>query len=174
MITRIRSRLSDRSGQSLVEFALVVPLVMLLILGIVDFGLAYNYKNDTTHLANEAARFAVVDACTPCGGQTIQQFVKSDADSADLENGTGQIQPPGVTIRLCFVQRPAGSPLLGTGPYGKVGDALEATATATYRFLPYLSLADASIVGRATQRVEVPYGTNGKYTVDASCPALVP
>ena len=38
----------DESGQALVEFALVLPLLLLLVLGMVDFGKAYNYWNDVT------------------------------------------------------------------------------------------------------------------------------
>ena len=60
----------DESGQALVEFALVLPLLLLLVLGMVDFGKAYNYWNDATHLTAEAARFAAVnrkpDPADPC------------------------------------------------------------------------------------------------------------
>jgi len=177
MIARIRTRLTNRAGQALVEFALVLPLVLLLILGAVDFGLAYNYKNDETHLANEAARFAVVNSCSPCGGQPIETFVQSDADSADLRNGGGQILPPGVQISFCFEQ-PVSSPAPG-----QIGDALRATATATYRFLPYVvSLVGlpttVTIVGTATQRIEQPYDSavpaNNAYGRSVVPPACLP
>ncbi len=174
MIARIRTRLTNRSGQSLVEFALVLPLLLILILGIVDFGLAYNYKNDETHLANEAARFAVVNTCSPCGpGQKIEDFVKSDADSGDLRNGGGQIASPGVQVTFCFEARQPGSPV--TGPLGQVDDALRATVTADYKYLPFLVGAvglptTITITSKATQRVEVPYinpnGSPSKYTAD--------
>ncbi len=176
MIARIRTRLTNRSGQSLVEFALVLPLLLILILGIVDFGLAYNYKNDETHLANEAARFAVVNTCSPCGGQSIEAFIKSDADSSDLRNGGGQIQSPGVQISFCFEQ-PVSS------PPGQVNSALRATVTATYGFLPYLVSkvglpTTVTIVGTATQRIEQAYNSavpaNNAYGRSGIPPACLP
>jgi Flp pilus assembly protein TadG len=159
----LRQRLLDRSGQSALEFALVVPFVLLLLLGLVDFGQAYNYKNDVTSLANEAARFASVNSCTPCGSKSIEAYVKSNAESRDLQNGGGQIAEPGVQISICFVS--------GTG---QINDALRATATATFNFLPSLlnvvpSLQPSvTLSSTVTQRVEVPYvAGSSKYTASA-------
>jgi Flp pilus assembly protein TadG len=45
----------------LVEFALVVPLLLILVLGIVEFGRAWNAYQVITDAAREAARTAVVD-----------------------------------------------------------------------------------------------------------------
>ena len=47
----------DESGAALVEFALVLPLLLLLLFGLLDFGKAFNYWIDETHLANAGARF---------------------------------------------------------------------------------------------------------------------
>ena len=38
------------------ELAIVIPLVLLFLFGIIDFGLALNTKNSDTNLANLAAR----------------------------------------------------------------------------------------------------------------------
>lgn len=45
-----------RSGQSLVEFALVVPIIVLLFAGIVDLGRAFYYQIGVTDAAREGAR----------------------------------------------------------------------------------------------------------------------
>jgi hypothetical protein len=133
VITSAVRRLRASDGQALVEFAFVVPLFLLLVLGVVDFGRAYNYKNDITSLANQAARLAEVNACSPCAPgpsppkQTIDQYVESTADSSELQNGTGQISSP-LKITFCL---PAGSD-------GSVGSSLEVKATATYDWLPFL------------------------------------
>lgn len=50
------------SGASLVEFALLAPLLLLLLLGIVEFGWLFGQLNDVKHGAREGARFAAVDA----------------------------------------------------------------------------------------------------------------
>jgi hypothetical protein len=47
-------------GQSMVEFALVLPVVLLLIFGLLEFGRVVNAEISAGHCANELARFAVV------------------------------------------------------------------------------------------------------------------
>lgn len=68
-----RSRvLRDTKGQALVEFALMLPLVMLILIGIVEFGRAWQAKQTLTDVAREGARLSVV------GNKTITQ---NDVDS---------------------------------------------------------------------------------------------
>ena len=176
-------KLGNEDGQALVEFALVVPLLLIFILGIVDFGLAYNYQNDETHLANEAIRFAVVNKCVPCqtagvggGAESIETFVENDADTPDLRNGTGQIVQQtdpltgnhvGVIVSFCLPNR--GDATSVTSP-----PALQATATAQYRFLPsFVSLVgvptQVTITATATQRVEQPYAASSSGYTIGSC-----
>ena len=59
MTNRIPAR-QPRRGQALVEFALVLPLLMLVLFGIVEFGRAWNAKQVLTDAAREGARLAVV------------------------------------------------------------------------------------------------------------------
>ena len=56
-----RTRRRSPRGQALVEFALIVPVLLLLLLGIVEFGRAWNAHQVLTDAAREAARTAVVD-----------------------------------------------------------------------------------------------------------------
>jgi hypothetical protein len=51
----------DRSGQALVEFALVVPLLLILIVGVVELSRAWNAHQVITNAARDALRSAVVD-----------------------------------------------------------------------------------------------------------------
>ena len=48
-------------GQSLVEFALVLPLFLLLVFGIMDLGLAVLSYNSITNAAREGVRLAIVN-----------------------------------------------------------------------------------------------------------------
>jgi Flp pilus assembly protein TadG len=48
------------AGQALVEFALIVPILLLLVLAIVDFGRAWNVYQVLTDAAREGGRVAVV------------------------------------------------------------------------------------------------------------------
>ncbi len=52
--------LRSRRGQSLVEFALVVPILLLLLLGLVELGRAWMTRNIMTGAAREAVRIYVV------------------------------------------------------------------------------------------------------------------
>jgi TadE-like protein len=49
-----------RSGQALVEFALVLPLVLLLVVGMLEFARAWNLHQTMTDAVREGARRAVL------------------------------------------------------------------------------------------------------------------
>jgi len=166
-------RLAAERGQATVEFALVLPALLLLILGMVDFGKAFNYWIDSTHLANEAVRAAVVNqlpngttAVAACATQTIECQIKQQANTGELKNGGSSVSSPGLTITFCL---PDGS--------GSVGDPLRAQATATYNWLGFLTgsfgagLTSKIIKPTATMRLETGYvaGTSN-YTAAATCP----
>ena len=52
----------SEKGQSLVEFALVVPLLLLLVIGIAEFARAWMARNVMTGAARETARIAAVNS----------------------------------------------------------------------------------------------------------------
>ena len=61
-MTRFIRRLRKRDhGQALVEFALVVPILLVLLLGIVDLARAWNVYQVLTDAGREGTRVAVVD-----------------------------------------------------------------------------------------------------------------
>lgn len=53
--TKISRSANDR-GAAMVEFAIIAPLLLLLVFGIIEFGRAYNAQNTLTHAAREGAR----------------------------------------------------------------------------------------------------------------------
>lgn len=58
--SRTRRRLRrNTSGQSLVEFAIVLPLLLLMFFGIFEFGRFYFTKLTLQHAVREATRFAI-------------------------------------------------------------------------------------------------------------------
>lgn len=57
----LTDRGADR-GATLIEFALIFPLLVMLIVGMVTAGTAYNQKLQITHAAREGARFAATVA----------------------------------------------------------------------------------------------------------------
>jgi Flp pilus assembly protein TadG len=66
---RIRKTQENEKGQSLVEFALVVPLLLLLVIGIAEFGRAWMTQNILTGAAREAVRLLAVPP--PAGGPAV-------------------------------------------------------------------------------------------------------
>lgn len=60
MIESIQTRLRETTGVALAELALVLPLLLLVLFGMIDFGKAFNEWIDETHLANDGARLAAV------------------------------------------------------------------------------------------------------------------
>lgn len=53
---RARQRLRDVEGAQLLEFALALPILLILLTGILDFGTAYNMKQKLNNAAREGAR----------------------------------------------------------------------------------------------------------------------
>ena len=64
-ISRLRRR--DSRGSAAVEFALVLPVVLLLVLGIVDFGRMLNAQITVSAAAREGARWAALRLDTTTG-----------------------------------------------------------------------------------------------------------
>ena len=78
-----------QDGAAAVEFALLLPLIVLLLFGIIEFGLAFNTRIQATNAAREGARMAIVgigDWGDVGGGTSFWQAVQQDAGLADLEN----------------------------------------------------------------------------------------
>lgn len=64
-LTRTRARWSGESGAELIEFALVLPLLLLVVLGIIDFGFLFQRYEVITNAAREGARVAVLPGYGP-------------------------------------------------------------------------------------------------------------
>jgi Flp pilus assembly protein TadG len=136
----------DERGQALVEFALLLPVLLLVVVGILSFGRAMNYNEQATHLANIVARAAAVDQVpTNASGQTLLQWVRSQADSPELANGTGSVTG---ALQVC-VSTPAGT---------QVGNYVVVKTWFTFAWLPILRISPAStsVTRTATMRIEVP------------------
>lgn len=152
---RLRA-LADEKGTALVEFALVLPILLLILFGLLDFGKAFNYWNDQTHLAAEGARWAVVNSNPGSGGQSLQQYIQQQADTAELRG-----------LATVCVSFPSGTQ--------NVGDPVTVTVKSRYRWIPFiqskLGLTTTTISGTATMRLEAPptaYVTGSGGT--GSCP----
>jgi len=61
----IRSYNGSSRGQTLIEFALLSPIIIILLVGIIDFGMAMDRRIVLQHAAREGARMAAVSEDIP-------------------------------------------------------------------------------------------------------------
>src|SRR5215216_3320939 len=138
-------RLGSEDGAALVEFALVLPILVLLLFSMLDFGKAYNYWIDETHLANEGARFAAVNK-NP-GGGSLQQYIQGQATTPELRNGGTASVPNPAQVCITF---PNGT--------ANVGDPVRVSVSVNYNWLPFIGnqtgIAQTSLTASSTMRLE--------------------
>ena len=80
----------DEEGAAAVEFAFLLPLLVLLLFGFIQFGLALNTRIQATNAAREGARAAVVgiDNWGDVGGLEFWESVRQRAGVSGISNCT--------------------------------------------------------------------------------------
>lgn len=81
--------MKSEKGQSLVEFALVLPILALLLFGIVDFGRIFHAYLTIDHAGREAARAASVGKSKP----EVEQVAVNSGSSINLTTGDVEVDP---------------------------------------------------------------------------------
>ena len=82
-----RRRSARESGQALVEFAIVLPIIVLLTLGTLDFGRAVFVYNALSEASRQGARTAIVHQNASVVAQTAVNFAPTTAlTTADVEH----------------------------------------------------------------------------------------
>jgi Flp pilus assembly protein TadG len=157
VLRRLKRTLRAEDGQAIVELALVLPILLLVLFGIFDFGSAVNDWNNETSLANVGARYAAVGslpgttADPTCGSNTtLPTYLVCEATHVyGMPSSSGKfgLQGP-VTVKLC-----------DPGNSTAAGQPFEVNVTAKYNWLPVSKLLgsgflNATITGAATMRLE--------------------
>lgn len=88
-------------GNAAVEFALVVPVMLLIGAGIVEFGLAFHVYNQTNRLATQ---YALVWSDCQDSGLNCQTEMNTYATAAAKTNIAPQLNPSGITLRMYQVR----------------------------------------------------------------------
>jgi len=88
---------NDRKGQALVEFALALPLVLILVLGVLEFGRAFQTKIVLTNAAREGAHFYIYNQ-----GDNANFDNTKDAVVAEAFNSGVQIDPDTDITVQCY------------------------------------------------------------------------
>jgi len=141
-MTKTPARGQER-GAALIEAALTIPLLLLVAVGIFEFGRAYQTWQVLTNAAREAARYAVTPGATADNAQTIAQTYMtngalSEAESAavavdqavPLPGGVGNATTVTITYPFSFMYlQPIAALVSGT----PAGAPLTMTATTTMR-----------------------------------------
>jgi hypothetical protein len=173
-MTRITDRLASERGTAMVEFALILPILLVLALGIVDFGRAMNYWNDVNQIAADGARFAAVnrnpgaDVSPPVGD--FREWLRGQAVTGELRDrvvagGTAAhceanpndaelcSQSVGNRLKVC-INSPTGQPLT-------TGNPIRVEVRSSYNAIPFLAeeaeLGSMAIRGEAVMRLEQNY-----------------
>ena len=153
---RFRSAASPRAGrrslrergQATVEMVLVLPILILVLFAIIDFGISFNYWNDLNQIAANGARKAAVAGNTPFDPVS---YVKAQAEPTLRNRGE-------LAVAVCF---PDGA--------AAVGNAVQIKATAKHRLLHLIpglpGVTELNLSGQSTMRLEAPPA----YAATGSC-----
>jgi TadE-like protein len=121
-------------GTAVVEFALVAPILFMLVFGIVDFARMMNYYNVMTQLAAQGARAAAVnrnpDGSAITSPSSIQQMIH------DNYTGPSEVKND-ASYHVC---------ILGPIPL-KSGDPVTVKTEFDFDFIPFIRIA-SSLTGK--------------------------
>jgi Flp pilus assembly protein TadG len=128
MMTRTLTRFAKRDdGQAVVEFALIMPFLLLFLVGIIEFGRAWNQHQVLTDATREGARKAAV--FDPGITDTdIRNSIKSVLASNHMDPDSATITDPGWD--------------------GKTGEDVTVTVTYPYRFVFFGAVANWALGSR--------------------------
>lgn len=147
---KLRKRFRAENGQALVELAFVIPIVLLFLFGIIDFGLALNQQNQNTNIANIGVREAAVyttGSVVTCNGATKTTLSDWLSCMSTTEGGP--------TLTSVCVYDTASTPI--TNSFSS-GDSVEVKVGSTFNWLHLIqsqvSSLQSSIGANATMRLE--------------------
>jgi Flp pilus assembly protein TadG len=66
LLARFLRIIQSSEAAQLLEFALATPMLLVMVVGLLDFGQAYNLKQKLNNAAREGARFAITESCADC------------------------------------------------------------------------------------------------------------
>ena len=107
MNARFKNLVANETGQTMAEFAIVLPILVVLLFGIVQFGIVFNNYVTLTDAARAGARAAAVSrqAGNPVGNATAAVRASgSDLNQASLGVTISSGWSPGspVTVRATY------------------------------------------------------------------------
>src|SRR5215831_9208588 len=107
----------DQRGQSLAEFAVVLPLLLLIVFGITEFGRAYYQYNTLCKAIRNGARYMSSHTYSSANITNAQNMVVYGNTA-----GSGTPVVPGLTTAKIVV-----TPTGGAGPYNEINPPISVT-----------------------------------------------
>jgi len=140
------ARRTRDGGQSMVEFALVIPLFLLMIAGIVDFGMLLYTNMTAINAAREGARLSVTYPGDTSAVEARVRAMATGLNQADLTVTTScehPAPPPATTFGAC------------SSPMWQSGDAVVVTVHYVYHMIWPLAFGNQiPLTSTVTMRIE--------------------
>ena len=74
-------------GQAMVEFALILPIFLLILCGIIDFGWLFYNQLSLNNACREGARYAVVNTADDASTQAIKNHIENTTTTVFANDG---------------------------------------------------------------------------------------
>ena len=127
--------LKNPQGATTVEFAVVLPLLLVLIFGIIEFGLFLFNRHVMTNAVREAARAGIVVRIPRLSDAEIETIVRNTCEQHLVTFGGGSLNIPLPLLRQDASGNPLGVDPDGNPILGSFGDVLTVRATFQYDWL---------------------------------------
>jgi Flp pilus assembly protein TadG len=106
MRTKRNNRIRSQRGQTMTEFAIVLPIFLLLLLGIAQGGVAFHNFVQLTDATRAGARFGAPLDCSGTCDRTAKVVSKVKSSAANLTPGNVGVTVtstwvPGTDLRVC-------------------------------------------------------------------------
>ena len=137
-------RQNSESGQATVEFALILLPLLLLVAGIIQFGIALNFWLDEQRIANQGARWAVVN-CGPQAAVVCNPSLEAYLEAQPLSQGNN------ADVTICYE---AMNGVSGGNPAVAVGDPVTVKLALPFTFVPIVNIGTLDLRASATMRME--------------------
>jgi Flp pilus assembly protein TadG len=144
---------SPERGQALLEFAVILPVLMLMIVSVIEFALAFNSSLGINRASQDAALVAAEAGNLPCADLMILTKIEQQLDSP-IDKG----EITGVAIQRT---NPSGTTVYSQNTWVRGGVTNCSLADGTPISVPYTSTGTG-------------YPENQRCSIQAGCPTMTP